>query len=40
MAKATGSSRETNSTTKKALDGRTKAAKVMSGKLDAKKKNK
>jgi hypothetical protein len=38
MTKATGSSRGTNSTKKKALDGRTKAAKVMSGKLDAKKK--
>lgn len=35
MAKATGSS-----TKKKALDGRTKAAKVMSGKFEAQKKNK
>jgi hypothetical protein len=34
----TGKKRATNSSKKKALDGRVKAAKVMSGKYDAKKK--
>lgn len=37
MAAAKGNKRQTNSTKKKPLDGRTKASKIMSGKYDAKK---
>lgn len=38
VEKPKASTKGTNSSSKKALDGRTKAAKIMSGKYDAKKK--